>query len=330
LGGTSTTTSLIDTENITDLVKVNLTLVPLIGPGGPLAAVGEAISQLTNTLNTDVLPTVNGVIDQVNQSVTQPLLDALKQTPLAPLADAVTVGHLADIPDLTKVDLLSLVLKESQAAVQPTTFEGRDAMTAVASSEIADLSVLGRWVSASAAKLKTVATANGVAGGAAADAVSDIVNLNVGGLLGLKITPDTLNGLTQNVKDTLGPLADVVEILQNTLGVHIDTFGTKKFASPDGLVATASAGTVRITVEPKIPDLGSLAASGLDASKVTYQSVGLKLTVDLPTAESAIALGDVKGEVPFTRPPRTGVATYGIAGLLMIGAAIMVRRFALR
>jgi hypothetical protein len=87
---------------------------------------------------------------------------------------------------------------------------------------------------------------------------------------------------------------------------------------------------VRITVEPKIPDLGSLAGSGLDASKVTYQSVGLKLTVDLPAAESAIALGDVKGEVPFTRPPRTGVATYGIAGLLMIGAAIMVRRFALR
>jgi hypothetical protein len=55
-------------------------------------------------------------------------------------------------------------------------------------------------------------------------------------------------------------------------------------------------------------------------------STGIKLTIEAPNSSASVAVGNVLGSVP--PPPRTGVGTPLLAGLMLLGGAIVVRRFA--
>ncbi|MFA5891814.1 MAG: hypothetical protein WDA27_12835 [Actinomycetota bacterium] len=96
-----------------------------------------------------------------------------------------------------------------------------------------------------------------------------------------------------------------------------------------GYGASAQSDTLRITVEPKIPLLQN--AKTVPGSNVPqlddadFVSTGISLQVDLPTAYSAVGQGVlVQGFNAVT-----GVGTPIFAAFLLLGAALLVRRFVL-
>lgn len=93
--------------------------------------------------------------------------------------------------------------------------------------------------------------------------------------------------------------------------------------------ASARSDRVRITVEPKIPLLqNAKTVPGSSVPQLTdadYVSTGISLTVDLPSAYSAVGQGVVVAGFNAV----TGVGTPLVAAFLLLGAALLVRRFAL-
>jgi len=347
-GAESTTKSLVDTRNASRLAKVNLRLAPLFAIEG-LEPVAEALRTLTSTLNEQVLPVVN---DSVIAPVADIVNGALDGTVLE---EAIEVGEIKDIPDLTKVNLLDLTVLDSHANVTPFTPKsgpgaGVKGLLASSASKVANLDILGlgdnAWAHVGAVGLNTSSFANGVKGAATAGSDVEIVGADLGGLLGLSIPVATLRDLTDGtaLKDVIdgldlpveNDLLNAVDLLYNVAGITIDTFTETTNIDPKGNFANASAGTIAITVEPKLITESGLTklTGGLGGANIIpalgkndFVSTGLRLQVLLPNASSGVSIGDVKGG--FTSPPRTGVGVPLLGAVALIGAAVLVRRFAL-
>lgn len=345
-GGDSITRSIIDTRNSSRLAEVNLRLAPLFEVQG-LEAVADALNTLRETINEQVLTAVNPVLSDVGDAV-----DGLLEG--TPLEDHVTVGPIKDIPDFTKVDLLDLEVLKSHADVRPFTpksgaGKGVTGLLATSSAKVANLDILGTgdnaWAHLGAVGLTTSSFANGVKGAAEGDADVQVVGADLGGLLGIDVPVDTLQDLTDGdaVKAVVeklglpdaqeGDLLAAVDLVYNIAGITINTFPVTRDVDPNGKFAYANAGTLEIIVEPKIPvptALTNLPAGGLvpRLTEDDFVSTGLALKVTLPNANSGVSVGRVKGG-RITPPPTTGVAFPLMGAVVLIGAALLVRRFAL-
>lgn len=342
----SNTTSVVDTRNASGLAEVNLSLANLFKIEA-LAPLAEALNTLRETVNDTVLPTVNPVLEQVGGLVE----DLVNDTPLE---DAVEVGGINPIPDFTKVDLLDLEILKSFADVRPFTpksgaGKGVKGLLGESAAKVANLDILGTgteaWAHVGAVGLNTSAFANGVKGAAVAGSDVEIVGADVGGLLGLSVPTDTLRALVdgtavREVIDNLDlpleqDLLNTVDLIYLTAGIDIDAFGKNIDIDPKGNFASASAGTLRIRVEPKIPNPAALLEAPTGGATVVpalteddFVSTGLVLQVTLPNASSAASIGKVLSQ-DFPEPPTTGVGLPLLGAVALIGSAIGVRRFAL-
>jgi hypothetical protein len=359
-GAQSVTKNLLSTQNLTGLVNVKLGLSGLLGTGGVLAPVGDVLKQLTDTLNTQVIGAVNDAVTPVIDA----LNGVLEQAPLAPVKAELDKlidlkGVINAIPDLTKADLLDLsVLTAGADVVKSVGNSGAVGVLSTSNSKIANLDILklgnaDGWAHVDAINLATKAFANGVKADSIAEATQSITGGNLGGLLGLHISntdlADLLNGtaVTSTLQQVLqqaglpsdlgDSLVGAVKMLYKIAGITVENVGTqtKKTAS----FASASAGTLKITVAPQIPALGDLvssltggAAALPDLSAIKTVPSGIKLSLELPNASSVSAMGNVHGvTIPkgLKPPATTGVATPFVVAFALMGAAIIVKRYAL-
>ena len=339
---------------------MKLGLSGLFGQVPQLAAVKTAIQQLTDQLNTQVISQVNNALAPV---ITQ-LQKTISQTPLAPVQDElnklVTLkGVINAIPDLTQADLVDLsVLTAGANVVKSVGASGKTGVLSTSNSQIANLDILklgsGKgWAHIDAISLLTKAFANGVKSDAVAEAKSSATGGDVGGLLGIHISnadlADLLNGtaLSKTLTGVLqkaGVLTDQVSLLAGAgnmlykiAGISFENVGTSivKTAS----FASAKAGTMRITVAPQIPVLsdllsslnsGTAAASALNLNAVKYVPSGIVLSLELPNSSAASGVGAKVLGKTFPGPKaRTGVGTPFAIAFVLIGAAVLVKRFAL-
>lgn len=335
---TACKSSIFEMHGDTALTKVNLNLASLIGAGQPLAAVGDALRSLTDTINAQVLPTVNTQIDtavgQLNGVLPQSVKDELQ--------DTVTVGRINPIPDLSKVSLLNLTVLGSTADIEPLTKGGRTSLVASNSSKVTDISALGGWATIGVVGLNTSTYANGIKGMGFAKADVEVTGANLGGLLGLHLPSQRIRDLAnienlkkqvnQNTPAELKPVADqlnaAIDVLATIAGISVDVLGTSTTKNPKN-TAEATAGTLTLKIEPKIPTADALTAlqsgnlSALTADK--FQSAGVALEVTFPKASSRVVVQGVLGEA-FAR---TGLPWHWMGALILLGGAVMVRRFAL-
>ena len=342
----SNTSSLVDTRNASGLAEVNLSLANIFKIEA-LAPLADALNTLRETVNDQVLPPVNDVLTPIGDTIEGLLEDT-------PLEDAVEFGPINPIPDFTKVDLLDLQILKSTADVRPFTpksgaGEGVKGLLAESGAKVANLDILGTgddaWAHVGAVGLTTSAFANGVKGAATADSDVEIVGADVGGLLGLSVPTDTLRALVDGtaVKEVIDnldlpveqDLLNTVDLIYLTAGIDIDAFGKNIDIDPKGNFASASAGTLRIRVEPKIPNPAALLEAPTGGAAVVpalteddFVSTGLVLQITLPNASSAASIGTVLSQ-DFPEPPTTGVALPLLGAVSLIGSAIAVRRFAL-
>jgi hypothetical protein len=121
-------------------------------------------------------------------------------------------------------------------------------------------------------------------------------------------------------------------MLYNIAGITVENVGTQIVKQAN--FASAKAGTLRITVAPKLPVLGSLsqltggAVPSLDSIK--YVSTGIALQIELPNSSAASSVGAAVLGKTFPGPKaRTGVGTPFALAFVLIGAAIVVKRYAL-
>jgi hypothetical protein len=353
-GAQSLTSNLLNTQNLTGLVDIKLGLSGLFNAVPALSQVRTAIQQLTDQLNSQVITAVNGALGPVIDQLT----GAIQQTPLAPvkaeLDKLITLNKvITAIPDLTKADLLDLsVLTAGANVVKSVGASGATGIMSSSNSKIANLDILklgtaNGWAHVDAINLATKAFADGVKADSIASAVQSITGGNLGGLLGLHIAnqdlADLLNGtaLTSTLQQVLkqanlpadlgDSLVGAVKMLYNIAGISVENVGTQ--VVKEATFASAKAGTLRITVEPKLPVLGSLsqltsgAVPSLDSVK--YASMGVKLSIELPNSSAMSAMGAVL-PVQFKTPhARTGVGTPFALAFILIGAAIVVKRYAL-
>ena len=359
-GAQSITKNLLDTQNLTGLVNVKLGLSGLFGQVPQLAAVKTAIQQLTDQLNTQVISQVNNALAPV---ITQ-LQKTISQTPLAPVQDElnklVTLkGVINAIPDLTQADLVDLsVLTAGANVVKSVGASGATGVLSTSNSQIANLDILklgssNGWAHIDAISLLTKAFADGVKSDAIAEAKSNATGGDIGGLLGLHISnadlADLLNGMALSKTltgvlekagvptDQVSQLTGAVNMLYKIAGISVENVGTSivKTAS----FASAKAGTMRITVAPQIPVLsdllsslnsGTAAASALNLNAVKYVPSGIVLSLELPNSSAASGVGAKVLGKTFPGPKaRTGVGTPFAIAFVLIGAAVLVKRFAL-
>jgi hypothetical protein len=364
-GAQSITKNLLDTTNYTGLVDVKLGLAGLFGPNGVLSALRPALTSLQTAINDQALPQVNSVLQTVETNVNG-LLDNTALAPvIAPVKDElnklVTIGDSINaIPDLTTADLLDLSILTANASVSKATgASGAIGVLSQSASKIANLDILkaaGKqgWAHVDAINLGTKAFADGVKSDAIAEATNNVVGGDLGGLLGIHISNadlvDLLNGtaVTSTLQKVLtnagldatsiSSLMGAVNMLQNVIGIKVENVGTQVHKAAAS--AFAKAGTLRISVSPQVPVLSSLqsvlstalSSQALpDFSKVKYVALGAKplLSIELPNASSVSAMGKTFGVSLPTPHARTGVGTPFAVAFIMIGAAIVVRRFAL-
>lgn len=347
------------------LTHVNIGLESLLAPGQPLAALGDVLRTLTTTINTSVLPVVAGAVGDVRDAVQgnptgRQVLDLLDEYVEIEIGDETTVNP---IPNLDEVDLLDLTVlgadgllnsEKGKPAELPdgTVIHDGTGVRASASSKVADISVLGGWVTIGAIGLDTTAFANMVQGAADANAEVTVADVNLGELLGLRIPVEGIRNLADRevlkakLRELAPPAAQAaieeliaaVDMLYNIAGLTVDVFPTARGRmladgscggkGPSALDACAEAGTLRLVVEPKIPDT-ALLLEELAKGRVPrlapddYKPVGLLLEVEFPQAASRVNLQAVQASF-FNR---TGVPTHWIAAIVLIGVALAVRRF---
>jgi hypothetical protein len=361
-GAQSVTNNLLNTKNLTGLVNVKIGLGGLFNAVPQLAQVRDAIQNLTKQLNDQVIGTVNGVLS----TLVPQLNNIIDSTPLAPVkAELDKLVSLNDvinaIPDLTQADLLDMSILSGTADVTKAVgASGAVGVMSKSTSQIANLDILklgnqNGWAHIDAISLLTKAFADGVKNDAIAEASSHATRGDVGGLLGLHISnadlADLLNGnaLTSTLTGVLqkagvpaaqlDALTGAVKMIQQIAGISVDEVGSA--VSKGATFASAKAGTLKITVAPKIPVLGDLlssltsgtAASALDLNAVKYVPSGIVLSLELPNSSAVSAMGVVKGvtcvSLCSTPHARTGVGTPYVIAFVMIGCALVVKRFAL-
>lgn len=332
----------LDTTNHTGVVDLELDAAQLLGPDSPLAVVGGALTSLSNIVNTTVIPTVNPVIKTFLSTIegveaTKAVRDELDRY--------ASIGEIKPMKDPAITQLVSLKVLPSHADVvqhAPSTANG---LRATASAGIADLDILGGWVSVGSAKLEALAYANGVEGSSESKSVANakVIGATIGGLLGIDISEadlvrladpetlkktlrDTVPGLEAQVDD----VAAAIDLLYNVAGVKID-YLEKRTPPATPRTAYAKAGTLRITVAPKIPILANgVTPAGSVVPRLAaddYVSTGLSLVIDLPSVEVQSTSGGVA--CVGRCATRTGVGTAWGAIFLLFGAAFTVKRFGL-
>lgn len=352
LGADSVTSSLVDTRNATKLAEVLVDLAPVIGDGGPLAPVGAALDDLTEVLNTTVIPTINPVLEQVETTLRNVLPDGIESKIVDLIVD--NIGPIKPVPSLSTVDLINLTVLGAQADVYPEVRGGVEGLLATSSSKIADLNILGDWATLGAVNLETSAFANGKKGQANAKSVIDIVDADLGGALGINITGEEFAALTDaeylynairedvgalpELKPVFEELAAATKLLAQIAGIKVTLFEKVERVDPNGNSAEAAARSVLVEVSPAVPKVGALTAAlqeAVAAGRVVpvldeddFVSTGIRVAVELPKSAASVSLGSVLGRTP--PPPTTGVATPLLAGLMLLGGAMTVRRFAIR
>lgn len=313
------------------LVKVGISDVNASSLLTTLADGTKAVKSISDSKLLGV--TVGLTADLVNtlKGVLQPVLD-LTDAPGSGLVDTIN-GLLTPVEDLVeqtlgipvKLDLPKIEELLSQPLVSIGVIETKsitDFATGVRNatgfSRMADIDLFGKGDNAlvhiDALTTKTFAQVGEAAGSNKATAIHEILGLrildNEIGLLKGDQLAVSVNGkqlaLPVNVLDQLNSL------LFDTLGLKINLFGTEKSAVAGK--AFAKARTLEVKIAPNI------------AGNVLFD-----LTIAGPGSEVFAQAGTVQG-VSFPAPhPTTGVATnvYLLAGPALIGAAVLVRRFAL-
>ncbi len=344
-GAESVTKSLLSTTNNSGLAEANISLGSLIAPGQQLSAVGDALRQLTTTINTTVLPPVNGALSTLEKSIASTLEDNAPEIK-AELDKLITLGTINDLPDLSKVALANLTVLAGKADVFTKSVNGVKGLQALASSKVTDVEILGGWASIKAVGIDADSYANGVKGAASSTADSQVVGLNLGGLLGVDIdnadidaiaNPKKLqeairaaaakNGLDKNKAEDL---INSIELVRNIAGIQPTFFGTSRNVDPKGMFANAAAGTLSLVVEPQIPVLDSMfTLPGQTVPQFAkYVKTGVRLQIDLPEANSAVSIASNVLDRRFPTPrSRTGVGTPFLAAFGLIGLALVVRKF---
>lgn len=346
-GASSVSATHLSTKQRTAAIDINVTLESLL-QNQALAAVAGALDTLRAQLNTTVVPALNGAIDTVKGTID----DVAALQPLkAELDRIITVDHVRPIPDLSEVDLVTGRVLGGAADVAD---QARSAMTGLharSESEIIDLELLGGWASIGSVKVIADAYANSVKGAAGADANSrtDIANVDLGGLLGVHVSADDLIHLTQSstvkalARDTMKELGlnqditdieNAIELVYDVAGMSVVKLTNEEQVSPAGILAKASANSLLIKIEPKLPNFTKLQA-GLAGGHVPlladsdYIPTGISLTVELPHATAVVTATSVQSVCIGSCVPVTGIGTPWIVALSMLALAILVKRFAL-
>ena len=349
-GAESATTSLVDTRNNTKLAEVLVDLEPLLN--GQLSAVGDLLDDLTDTINSTVIPAVNPVLEQVETTLRDVLPNGIENDIVDLIVD--NIGPVEAIPSLRSVDLVDLTVLGARADVFPEVRGGVEGLLATSSSKITDLNILGDWATLGAVNLETSAYANGTKGQAVADAIVDIIDANLGGALGINITGAEFAKLTNaeylynairkdvgalpELESVFEELAAATKLLAQIAGINVTLFDEVERVDPNGNSAFAAARSVLIEVEPMVPNAAALTAALQEAiangqavprlDEDDFVSTGIRVAVELPQSAASVSLGSVLGKTP--PPPTTGVATPLLAGLMLLGGAITIRRFAIR
>jgi hypothetical protein len=265
---------------------------------------------LTGTLKNVLSPVLDltdapgGLIDTINgglETVTNVVEDTLG-------IDVNLV--LPKIEELLNQPLVTVGVIETGS---DTGFEGL-ARTARGVTRMANIDVFGAGDNAlvhiDSLSTDTTAKIDGTRGGAAATAVNRILGLKVlGNAIDLTKGALTINGKAfQLPTDTV--LAPLQQLLADTLGLKIDLLSAKHSSS--ALHAYSEANTLKIALSPLNGALG--------------------LAVELTGPGSMAEVSGSVTPLDFKAPlPTTGVPTtaYFVVGTALLGATVLVRRFAL-
>ena len=205
-----------------------------------------------------------------------------------------------------------------------------DAVQSEAHAELLGLDVLGGLVTVDGFVSDAVAKANGKAGGASGTYNPVIAKASVGkGLLGVQLDASGL-GLTGSglpadvqgqVNTVLGQVQSALNTVLNTIGVHITPVAGTSTATPDGKSATATGGSMLISLTP--PQLPGVADGTTPLAQINLGA---------PTA--AVNAAQQAPRTPVEKRPPTLAYTganlplAGAAGLgLLVLAGLLRRRF---
>jgi hypothetical protein len=249
----------------------------------------------------DLTDAPGGLIDTINTG-----LDTVENV----VNDTLGLNLNLDLPKLEELlsqPLLEVGLIETGS---DTGLQGL-ARTAKGITTLSNINVFGGLVTIKSLATEAAVKVDGTKGGAAADAVSKIVDMKI-----LGNTIDLTKGaLKINGKSFALPLDTVLnpltELLKTTLGLDIQVLNTQKSASATH--ASAVANTLKIVLSP------------------LNGALGLGLEVSGPSSMAEVS-GAVQPLDFQTAPlPTTGVPTtaYFLAGPALLGMAVLVRRFAL-
>jgi hypothetical protein len=262
------------------LAPVQQVVETLDGAGGVIDTLNGALNTLEGTVNSTLeslnLPTVNLELPKLQELLSAPLL---------------SVG---------------LIETGSDTGLQGI------ARTAKGITTLSNISVFGGLVTIKSLSTETAVKIDGTKGGAAADAVSKIVDMKIlGNTLDLTKGALKINGRSFALPlDTI--LTPLTKLLKDTLGLDIQILNTQKSASATH--ASAVANTLKIGLSP------------------LNGALGIALEVAGPSSMAEVQgsmVGDV--DIPGAPLPTTGVPTtaYFLAGPALLGMAVLVRRFAL-
>jgi len=269
-------------------------------------------TQLTSTLKSVLAPVLDvtdkpgGLIDVINGGL-DTVETTIKNSPLG-------LDLNLDLPKLESLLSQPLVTVGIIETGSDTGLQGL-ARTAKGVTKLANIDVFGTGDNAlvhiDSLSTETGVSIDGTKGGAAANAVSRILNMKIlGNTIDLTKGALKINGRSFALPlDTV--LAPLTQLLKDTLGLKIDILGASKSASATHAVAQAN--TLKISLAP------------------LNGALGLALGIDGP-----LSMAEVQGStvLPLDLPtplPTTGVPTtaYFLAGPALLGMAVLVRRFAL-
>jgi hypothetical protein len=271
----------IDLTSIVDqlmaLAPVQQLVNTIDGQGGVIDTLNGALNTLEGTVNQTLqslnLPTVNLDIPKLEELLHQPLLE---------------------------VGLIETGSDTGLAGI---------ARTAKGVTTLSNISVFGGLVTIKSLATEASAKIDGTKGGAAADAVSKIVDMKIlGNTIDLTKGALKINGQSFALPiDTI--LTPLTTLLKDTLGLDIQILNTQKSASATH--ASALANTLKISLAPLKGALGLVELSGPSS---------------MAEVSGAIKPLDFQAPLPTTGVPTTA---YFLAGPALLGLAVLVRRFAL-
>jgi hypothetical protein len=259
---------------------------------------------------TNLTDSAGGLIDTLNNSV-------LKQVEQIAAGLGLTVNlNLPKISDLIDRPLLSIDKIETSASTDAVGL----ARVAHGFSKITNINVFGTDASNALVHIDSLvseasAQIDGTAGGAAATAIQKIVGVSVLDNE-LAVFNDHIQILGKTLPLPLNVVNDITSLVGGTLGLQIDVLKTS--STKTATFAQASSKTLHIGLHPTVPALSDL--------------IGLDLTLPSAFAEvggAYVAGNIIPGPKGITHPTGVADSAFLLAGPLLLGLAIVVRRFSL-